>query len=103
MFTGSDKIMQSSVCVIVVSLFALGSQVRAQQCVTVNVTEENGQLMFGSLSPGAGPVDATYDPGSLGAWNSLANGFVNAVRSGGLPYGEGDRHTTHILPFILIV
>ncbi|XP_064382780.1 prominin-1-like [Halichondria panicea] len=79
--------MQSRACVLAVSLLALASVVMAQQqCPADSVTEENGQLIFAELSEGAGLVDATYDPGSLGAWNSLANGFVNAVRSGGLPY-----------------
>ncbi len=100
----SDKTMQSRACVLAVSLLALASVVMAQQqCPADSVTEENGQLIFAELSEGAGLVDATYDPGSLGAWNSLANGFVNAVRSGGLPYGEGIQqidNARHVLPLL---
>ncbi len=101
----SDKTMQSRACVLAVSLLALASVVMAQQqCPADSVTEENGQLIFAELSEGAGLVDATYDPGSLGAWNSLANGFVNAVRSGGLPYGEGIQqidNARHVSSFII--
>ncbi len=83
--------MQVSLCVLATSLLVLGLATAQQQlqCPAETVTEVDGELIFGPLSPGSGAVDATYDPGTIGAWNALANGFVDAVRSGSLPFGEG--------------
>lgn len=75
-------------------LLALLGLATAQQlqCPTETVTEVNGELVFGPLSEGSGPVDATYNPGTIGGWNALANGFVDTVRSGDLPFGEWWSH-----------
>lgn len=48
----------------------------------------NGTLMFPPLPAGRPNVDTAYDAGALEGWFNLANSFADAVRSGGLPYGE---------------
>lgn len=48
----------------------------------------NGSINFAPLSEGSGLVDASYVPGIAAGWYALANGFVDTVRPGGLPYGE---------------
>ena len=59
------------------------------QCPSTPLTISNGTINFTPLSEGSGPVDATYNPTLVSrTWYSLANGFVDTVRSGGLPYGK---------------
>ena len=48
----------------------------------------NGTLLFPPLPAGMANVDTAYDAGALEGWYNLANSFADAVRSGGLPYGE---------------
>ena len=61
----------------------------AVQCPASSVSvNSNGSLMFRPLSAGSDNVDASFDPGVIGGWYSLSSGFVDAVRSGSLPYGE---------------
>ena len=70
--------------VIILSSFANGQL----QCPVNEVTVlDNGTILFGPLSAGSGPVDASYDPGAIGGWNSLASGFIDAVQSRPLPFG----------------
>ena len=70
--------------VIILNSFANGQL----QCPVNRVDVlDNGTVLFGPLSPGSGPVDASYDPGAIGGWNSLANGFIDAVQSQPLPFG----------------
>lgn len=58
------------------------------QCPNELLTISNGTITFSPISEGSGPVDASYDPGAAGGWYALANGFVDAVRPGSLPFGE---------------
>lgn len=48
----------------------------------------NGTADFDSLPPGGEDVDPVYDPGAIGGWYDLAEGFVDAVRPGSLPYSK---------------
>ena len=68
----------------------LGSSL-AQICTTDlgSVTsDDNGTLSFPPLPPGADNINPSYDP-ALKVWYDLASSFIDAVRSGSLPYGEG--------------
>ena len=59
------------------------------QCPSTPLTISDGTINFTLLSEGSGPVDATYSASFVSrTWYSLANGFVDTVRSGGLPYSE---------------
>lgn len=51
----------------------------------------NGQLEFNPLSRDNEYDIPDYNPGPLVGWYAMANGFNNAVRPGGLPYGESTR------------
>ena len=67
-----------------------------QQCPTELLTiSSNGTITFSPLSNGSGPVDASYDPGAAGGWYALANGFIDAVRPGGLPFGKLSHFLIH--------
>ncbi len=58
------------------------------QCPSQPLTILNGTIAFTPLSEGSGPVDASYNASLVSrTWFSLANGFVDIVRNGGLPYG----------------
>lgn len=80
-------------CIILVSLGCLSTiTVEAQDelsCVgSGNVTVDgNGNLVFPPLPEGGTDFTYEYDP-AIGGWYDLANGFVDMVRPGGLPYGE---------------
>ena len=59
------------------------------QCPSTSLTISDGTITFTPLTGDSGPVDATYNASLVSrTWYSLANGFVDAVRSGGLPYGK---------------
>ncbi len=57
-------------------------------CVgTAPVGVTNGQLNFSALPEGGTPFTYSYDP-AIGGWYDLANGFVDTVRPGSLPYSK---------------
>ena len=61
----------------------------AAQCPAVPVSvNDDGSLTFRPLSTRSGDTGSNYDPGAIGGWYSLPSGFIDAVRSGSLPYGE---------------
>ena len=49
---------------------------------------ENGSITFTSLPPARiVDIQVTDDSDGLSGWTSIANSFVDSVRSGSLPYG----------------
>ena len=67
------------------------------QCPSTPLVISDGTITFTPLSEGSGPVDATYNASLVSrTWYSLANGFVDAVRSGGLPYGKGSHQVVQL-------
>ncbi len=88
--------MQMNPCfkVFVLLLISLSSsygQIRQIQCPRPLLTvTDDGDVVFDpfpSTSNAANDVPV-YNPGPIGGWHNLAGSFVDAVRSGSLPYGK---------------
>lgn len=81
----------SALILVAVLMHTTCGQVQPQCSAELLQISPNGIITFSPLSEGSGPVDASYDAGAAGGWYALANGFIDAVRSGGLPFGECSR------------
>ena len=70
---------------VVLTCFVVSTGVFAQN----NVVFDNGTISFAPVPTSTGSFSpVTYDDRGLGGYYGMANGFVDVVRSGSLPYGE---------------
>jgi len=92
-------------CILLVgwSLSVVSLATGAIQCPANPATRNaDGSVTYSPLPSGSSPTNASYNPGAIGGWYSLASGFVDAVRPGSLPFGRCKERRWVISSFFVI-